>query len=148
MSLEELIKQGSSAIRNSKELTGFFIEYYQAAFNEAPSCWGCSWNNTFNKLASTINYEPKNDRIMITSEKTFVIKKSVQGILSYVVGHRTFRVYAKDAKDSFVINYLKYGTDEEIEFRKSQFDKLPEGIQVLELNADIPAKKTRKKRNK
>lgn len=72
----------------------------------------------------------------MNKNKTFILKKGVDGILSYKLDHRTYRLYAKDLNDSFARNYLTYGTESEIELRKTYFDKLPD-IEIVEGENEI-----------
>ena len=88
-------------------------------------------------------------RIMISENKTFILKKGLKvDMLSYKHLHRTYRLYVKDLHDSFVINFLTYGTDGEIEERKKMFEKLPDSLTEVKdvvVETEVKEKKIRKK---
>lgn len=151
MTLQELINKGSSAIRGNNELMSLFIKYYKENFTDEPSCYSCSWNGTFNKLAQIVNHSTINTRTMISQNKTFILKKGLkENMLSYKHLHRTYRLYIKDLNDNFVINFLTYGTEQEIEDRKKMFEKLPgflesKEVKEVEQVEEVKEKKSRKK---
>lgn len=69
-------------------------------------------------------------------KKTFVFSKQSPDIFCYIKNKTPHRLYKKDITDSFVNEYLTYGTESEIELRKTYFDKLPD-IEIVEVENEI-----------
>ena len=142
----------------------FYIESFYTVFGTRPNCAGCTFSSDWKKFVSKV----KNGGNLVTlktkeikMKNTFKLKKIQNKIFAYRINKKTFRSYDNNFTESFVKNFLTYGTPEEIEARKQLFSVLPqdeieskvEEIEVFEekeikedLSEVITEKKPRKKR--
>jgi len=118
MTKEDLIKEGSSKVRNNSTLLSFYIDIFKSEFGYKPTCAGCTFSTDWNKL---INSTKKHIEIM---NATFEIKDK-QKIHTFYKDKRNIRCYGRNMTEEFAIDYLTFGTAEEIEERKKDFRKLP-----------------------
>lgn len=128
MSKDELILLNSDKVRRDSSLMAFYIEAFFETFGYKPNCAGCTFNSDFNKLKVALSRGEKSLNLNIKNtkmENTFKLKKVEGKILSFKKDKVTHRLYDTHLNEAFVKDYLKFGTEEEIESRKKLFSKLP-----------------------
>lgn len=110
-------------VRRDSNLMSLYLTYFQNAFNYRPSCAGCSFSSDWQKLVSFYSYNEEKT-LILQKEKTMsiTIKKIQNKILSYNKDGKTYRIYDNLLNSEFIDNYLKYGSEEEINERKKMFN--------------------------
>lgn len=143
MDSQEFIKLNSDKVRRDSSLMAFYIDLYFSTFNRKPNCVGCTFNSDFNKLKIALSGK-NNVNLSVNKNKmenTFKLKKITGNILAFKKGKVTHRLYDNNLNETFVIDFLTNGTEEQIKERKKLFSKLPKLKEEF-----APVKKTRKKR--
>lgn len=91
--------------------------------------------------------------------KTFVFRDNKVDIISYKKDKRTYRAYTNTADDEFIINWLTYGNESDLEERKKRVKTFPENfglgiapemqdfVNSTKVDEEKP-KRTRKPKNK
>lgn len=142
MTREDLIALGKDKVRNNSDLMRIYISLFSDRFGYAPNCAGCTFSGDWQKFVSSEKESLTKKNFM---ETTFKLKRNSSDIVAYKKEGRTFRAYANRAPESFMVDYLTYGTEAEIEHRKKLFSVLPTSISQP---SEIKEKKTRKPRTK
>lgn len=133
MTVEELLKISAHKVRNTPSLMSFYIETFINVFDRKPNCAGCTFSNDFKQLKNKLSQNNK-DQIITTSnnvivgkmEKTFKLKTLSNKIVKYAKNGAYHRIYDNKMNEEFAVNYLTFGSPEEIETRKKEFHTLPE----------------------
>lgn len=131
VSVLELIQNKPSLIRSSNELMMAYLHHFYTYFGRKPICSGCTFDKDFNALLRQINKgeEPKYENNLINEKNmntTFIIR-DISEIYSYRPKDSAVkRCYGSNMTEDFAIAYLTNGTEQEREFRKKQFKKLPD----------------------
>lgn len=147
MTVQELILKNPKEVRKSPDLMGFYVEAFKSQFGYKPDCAGCTFRNDFLKLKKSIQsgVEPKKQKTM-EQEKTFVLGEKRRKIYSYKKGGKTVRRYNHQLTEEFAVEYLTFGTPEEIAERKKKFRVLPKAI--LDKEKEKEEKKAQKEAKK
>lgn len=147
MTVEELIKIDAKKVRNSSDLMAFYISAFKSKFGKAPNCASCTFKNDFQKLVKAIknNEEPIKLTTMENKEITFKLAKREGKIISFVKNGRTIRRYDNKLTEEFAIDYLTFGTKEEILERRKRFKVLPAEIIALD-NKALEKKEAKQKK--
>ena len=125
MTKDELIAKGKDKVRRDSNLMRIYITLFTEQFGFAPVCAGCSFSSDWTKFVGG----PLKQSITLNQQKymnvTFKLKRNTSDILSYrmdVNGKpKTFRTYANKMNEVFAINFLTFGSKEEIAERKKLF---------------------------
>lgn len=133
MTLKELTSLSPNRVRRDNHLMPLFTAMFKEAFLIEPrTCCG-GFKPDFKKLKRYAEGDTSAKKNQIrtlknnTMAREFKIKrKFLNKILTYRLDGRTFRVYGKLAGDQFLQDYLTYGSKEELEARRLQFDQIPE----------------------
>lgn len=146
MTVEELILLEPSKVRRDSNLMLFYVETFNDVFGYRPNCAGCSFNSDWRKLVMKISGKEENS-VTLQKRKTmekYILKRPEGKILSYKKDGRTYRKYDTKINDQFAEEFLKHGTEEEIEQRKKMFSKFPKPETPKE--EEKPAKKEKTKK--
>ena len=145
MDIQELILINSDKVRRDSNLMAFYIESFYTVFGTRPNCAGCTFSSDWKKFVSRV----KNSENLVTlntkqlkMKNTFKLKKIQNKIFAYRIEKKTFRSYDNNFTESFVKNFLTYGTPEEIEARKQLFSVLPQDefekeVEEIEIVEDL-----------
>lgn len=128
MEAAEFIKLNSHEVRNSPSLMAIYADFYFQVYGTKLNCNTCGFDSKLRQLQNalkTTNVQPTNEIIM---EKTFQLRQVKGEILTYKNEGKTVRQYDNRMTEEFAINYLTFGTPEQIEERKKLFKKLPKAI--------------------
>jgi hypothetical protein len=131
MTAEELIAKGSGQVRNSSDLTAIYLKLYENAFGYKPACSSCNFDYEFQNFTNRILNKTQLNLFMMENKKTHKFYNSGEiKAFDTEEGNLNSRVYFNDysATDELAIAYLTYGTKEELESRKLEFQILPEGF--------------------
>jgi len=120
---QELILKGSSSVRANHSLLLSYIEIFKSEFGYAPQPPCCGNMHEWEKFKNSNNL--KQIEKMGSVEKTFKVK-DIHKIFSYVKNGTKQYCRGSVLTEEIVNEYLKYGTDEELELRKKEFYVLPE----------------------
>ena len=127
MTKEELIFKGKHKVRNTPDLMRIYKELFIQEFGRAPAmcCSGFApdWN-AFER--GIVKFNQQNQITM--AGKTFVYTGKRNEILVFRKNGVPHKKYAYKADDNFMIDFLTYGTAQEIEERKKLFKVLPQGM--------------------
>lgn len=135
MEAAEFIKLNSHEVRNSPSLMAIYADFYFQVYGTKLNCNTCGFDSKLRQLQNalkTSNVKPK-DTIM---EKTFQLRQVKGEILTYKNEGKTVRQYDNRMTEEFAINYLTFGTPEQIEERKKLFKKLPKDILKPSVNTE------------
>jgi len=134
MELEDLISAGRERIRGDGDLFSEYLRIYGEIFGSNSGCSACTFNSDFERLkryaGMNKNKEMGQEKVVKMQEKqenTFLIYKEGK-IKSYQKDGKMYRVYDTDMTEAFAVEYLTYGTREELEARRKIFKVLPAGI--------------------
>lgn len=126
---KEIASKSATEVRNNEELMRLYIEEYEGVFGYKPNCVPCTFSRDFLKFQKELSksdYKQQTTSNMETKKNTFKLHpRNRNKILTYFVNNKAFRVYGYNADENFVVNFLKNGTEEEIEERKKLFLALP-----------------------
>jgi len=123
----QLSTLNSQIVRSNPELMAFYITTFEKTFGYKPDCVGCSFTSDFQKLKNRLQTQKTTEIMENTTKKqpTFILRQKKGEILTYRKDDYTFRCYDYNLTEEFVINFLTYGTVEEIKERKKMFSKIP-----------------------
>jgi len=137
-------------VRSSPDLMAFYVQTFEQILGYKPNCVGCSFNSDFQKLKTAILSKQtlKTAQIMENTNQqkpTFVLRQKKGEILVYRKDNYSFRCYDYNLTEEFVINYLTYGTSEEIAKRKKLFSKLPSSLNRFKVKSEDKQPKKKSK---
>lgn len=135
MDIQVLLSTDSAKVRRSPSLFAFYIETFVDIFGTKPSCAGCTFSKDFNKLKNHFNSLSNENNFVslptinkFSNMKTFKFRVPFNGILSYKKNGVMHRRYAYRADDAFIIEFLTYGSENELQERKKMFKVFPDGF--------------------
>lgn len=136
MEASEFIKLSSHEVRNSPSLMAIYADFYFQVHGTKLNCNTCGFDSKLRQLQNALkssNVQPVKETIM---EKTFQLRQVKGEILTYKNEGKTVRQYDNRMTEEFAINYLTFGTPEQIEERKKLFKKLPKDILKPSINTE------------
>jgi hypothetical protein len=123
MTREDLITLGEHKVRRDEHLMLSYLKEFEALFGRKPKCAGCTFKTDWKRFVQG-KQTPK--YFKMKTNKTFELKTTAKGkIHTYKTGKRPNRSYGNTMTEDFAVNYLTYGTKEEIQQRKKHFKTLP-----------------------
>jgi hypothetical protein len=126
MTKDELILIDKSKVRGSSNLMSIYIDLFSQEFGKKPNCAGCTFSNDWIRFVNSVKGNNKYDKPKFkTMENTFELKKKGSDILRYQKNGKTYRKYSNKITEHFAIEFLTYGTEEQISERKKMFKVLP-----------------------
>lgn len=125
MQIEELVKLSSQKVRSNSNLMAIYIDAFKDIFGKVPNCAGCTFSADFTKLKKVVLKQIPIQKTRKMADTTFKLKKKLGKIHSYKKNGRTIHFYDTNMTEEIAIEYLTYGTPEQIENRKELFAVLP-----------------------
>lgn len=125
MQIEELVKLSSQKVRGNSDLMAIYINAFKEVFGKTPNCAGCTFSADFTKLKKVVLKQIPIQKTRKMADTTFKLKKKLGKIHSYKKNGRTIHFYDTNMTEEIAIEYLTYGTPEQIEKRKELFAVLP-----------------------
>lgn len=98
-----------------------YISEFEKVFGFTPNCVPCTFSKDFNRLVRYYSKPKKNEKMAYKLKH-----KHGTDILRYEKNGRKYRRLGRLADNDFFAEFLKYGTEEELEKRKAMFNALPE----------------------
>lgn len=133
MQIEELVKLSSQKVRSNSNLMAIYIDAFKEVFGKTPNCAGCTFSADFTKLKKAVLKQTPIQKTRKMVDITFKLKKKLGKIHSYKKNGRTIHFYDTNMTEEIAIEYLTYGTPEQIENRKELFAVLPKLSEKEEL---------------
>lgn len=137
MQIEELVKLSSQKVRSDSNLMAIYIDAFKKTFGKVPNCAGCTFSADFTKLKKAVLKQTPIQKTKKMADTTFKLKRKLGKIHSYKKNGRTIHFYDTNMTEEIAIEYLTYGTPEQIEKRKELFAVLPKLSEKEELIKDI-----------
>lgn len=125
MQIEELVTLSSQKVRRSPDLMAIYIESFKKTFGKTPNCAGCTFSSDFIKLKNAVLKHKPTKKTNQMEKQTFKLKRKLGKIHSYKKNGRTIHFYDTNMTEEIAVDYLTYGTEEQIEKRKDLFSILP-----------------------
>ncbi|TWP27084.1 hypothetical protein ETU09_08160 [Apibacter muscae] len=125
MTREELIHIGKQKVRNNESLLLAYIDLFEKQFGYKPNCMSCSFNSDWDLFVKSTKNN-NSSYLKMKNNKYKINRLLSQKIFTYIKDRRTYRIYGNQMTDEFAENYLKYGTEQELEDRKKEFETLVE----------------------
>lgn len=125
MEIKELIKLNGREVRRDSNLMAIYIDAFKEVFGKTPNCAGCTFSADFTKLKKAVLKQTPIQKAKKMADITFKLKKKLGKIHSYKKNGRTIHFYDTNMTEEIAIEYLTYGTPEQIENRKELFSVLP-----------------------
>lgn len=136
MQIEELVKLSSQKVRRDSNLMAIYIDAFKNTFGKVPNCAGCTFSADFTKLKKAVLKQTPIQKAKKMADTTFKLKKKLGKIHSYKKNGRTIHFYDTNMTEEIAVEYLTYGTPEQIESRKELFAVLPKLSEKEELKSN------------
>jgi len=128
MTKQELISKGKTKVRNTPSLLLIYIDLYREQLGYKPACAGCTFNSDWDKFVRGEKSSARAARQPKQTPVTFRLKSRGSEIFRFEAHGKTFLRYSNRLTEDFAINFLTYGTEEQISERRKKFDVLPEKL--------------------
>lgn len=126
MEVKELITKSASEVRRNPDLIELYLVEFEKVFGKRPNCAGCTFQKDWQRFVNS--FRAKKEKNQVIMDGTFKYKGGKVLMLTYWMDGKPYRKYSNRLTEEFAINYLTYGTPEQIAERKKEFLVLPESL--------------------